>query len=56
MHFQLYRDATGHWRWRLVSSSDETIAASPVGYWNKADAELGIAIAKRAWSAAVFET
>ena len=42
MHFELFRDGTGDWRWRLKARNGRVIAVSGEGYQNKADAEGAI--------------
>lgn len=37
MVYQIYRDANGQWRWRLVAANQRIIANSGEGYFNKAD-------------------
>ena len=51
MHFKLYKDASGHWRWTLYASNGNKIADSGEGYVNKADAENGIHLVKSASAA-----
>lgn len=50
MKFQLYQKrslARGwQWRWRLRASNGKIIADSAEGYFNRADAELGIALVR----------
>jgi len=40
--FELYRDAAGEWRWRLVVPNGNIIADSGEGYASKQGAERGI--------------
>ena len=35
---ELYEDALGEWRWRLVASNGNTVATSGEGYKNKSEA------------------
>ena len=37
--FQLYRDAAGEFRWRLVAPNGKTIADSGEGYYDRSGAE-----------------
>ena len=46
MHFDLYKDTTGEWRWRLVASNGKTVADSGDSNTTKANAEAGIALVK----------
>jgi uncharacterized protein YegP (UPF0339 family) len=43
MNFSLYRDLANQWRWTLYASNHRKIADSG-GYWNKSDAQHGIAL------------
>lgn len=42
MHFELYRDADGDWRWRLKAGNGRVVASSGEGYQKKFDALAGI--------------
>lgn len=42
MHFALYKDRSGYWRWTLYAANNKKIADSAEGYWNKQDALHGI--------------
>ena len=44
--FQVYEDAAGEWRWRLVAGNDEIIADSGEGYRDKRDCLHGIELVK----------
>ena len=44
--FQVYEDAAGEWRWRLVAGNDEVIADSGEGYRDKRDCLHGIELVK----------
>ena len=55
--FQLYKDAKGEFRWRLVASNGQTIANGGEGYKSKDSAKAGIeSVKKNAPTAAVEET
>lgn len=42
-HFQLYKDASGHWRWRLrAAGNGKIIADSAEGYGNRGDCIHGM--------------
>lgn len=45
--FELYKDASGEFRWRFISSNGRTIADSGESYKNKADCQSGIELIKR---------
>jgi uncharacterized protein YegP (UPF0339 family) len=36
---QIYKDAAGEWRWRLVASNGQTVATSGEGYKNLSHCE-----------------
>jgi uncharacterized protein YegP (UPF0339 family) len=48
MHFKLYQDTSGQWRWTLYAANHRKIADSGEGYVDKADAQHGIALVKGA--------
>jgi uncharacterized protein len=52
MHFNLYEDRAGEWRWRLIASNGKTVADSGEGYSSKAKAQAGIASVKEGAAAA----
>jgi uncharacterized protein len=52
MHFNLFKDRAGEWRWRLVASNGKTVADSGEGYTTKANAQAGIASVKEGAAAA----
>ena len=45
--FELYTDAKGEFRWRLVASNGQTIATGGEGYKAKASAIAGIESVKK---------
>jgi uncharacterized protein YegP (UPF0339 family) len=52
--FELYKDAKGEFRWRLVASNGQMIANSGEGYKSKDGAKSGIeSVKKNAASAAI---
>jgi len=54
--FELYKDAKGEFRWRLVTPNGQTIATSGEGYKAKDGAKAGIeSVKKNAPTAAVEE-
>jgi uncharacterized protein len=55
MHFEIYSDHAGEWRWTLYASNGRKIADSGEGYHNKADCEHGIALVKQAGNVEVRE-
>lgn len=51
MHFEIYKDKAGEWRWRLVADNAKVIADSGEGYVEKRDAVAMVEkIQKRAHS------
>jgi uncharacterized protein YegP (UPF0339 family) len=54
--FELYKDAKGEFRWRLIASNGQMIANSGEGYKSKESAKNGIeSVKKNAASAAIEE-
>jgi uncharacterized protein YegP (UPF0339 family) len=51
MRFELYREASGDWRWRLRHQNGNVIADSAEGYRRREDCERGIEIVKAASTA-----
>ncbi|GGL68394.1 HVO_2922 family protein [Halocalculus aciditolerans] len=45
--FEVFEDAAGEWRWRLVASNGKIIADSGEGYQSKQGVERGIESVKR---------
>jgi uncharacterized protein YegP (UPF0339 family) len=45
--FELYKDAKGEFRWRLVASNGQTIATGGEGYKSKESAKAGIESVKK---------
>ena len=46
MYFALYKDASNQWRWTLYAANHRKVADSGEGYFNKSDAQNGIALVK----------
>ena len=42
MHYYVYRDVQGQWRWTLYAANNRKIANSGEGYFNKDDCVHGI--------------
>lgn len=53
MYFEMYKDASGQWRWRLKSANHQIVAVSGEGYTSKASCENGIAAVKKCGTAPV---
>ena len=45
--FEIYRDNGDQWRWRLIASNGNIIAASGEGYTSKQGAKRGIESVKK---------
>jgi uncharacterized protein YegP (UPF0339 family) len=53
--FELFKDAKGEFRWRLVASNGQTIATGGEGYKSKDSAKAGIESVKKNAAAAPIE-
>lgn len=53
--FQIFRDKSGEYRWRLRAANGQVIATSGEGYAAKADAAWGIEICKQLMPKATTE-
>lgn len=53
--FELYKDAKGEFRWRLVAPNGQTIATSGEGYKAKDSAKAGIESVKKSAATAAIE-
>ena len=53
--FELYKDAKGEYRWRLVASNGQTIATGGEGYKAKTNAKAGIEFKQNAPIAEIEE-
>jgi uncharacterized protein YegP (UPF0339 family) len=54
--FELYKDAKGEFRWRLIASNGQMIANGGEGYKSKENCKAGIeSVKKNAPSAAIEE-
>jgi uncharacterized protein YegP (UPF0339 family) len=51
MRFEIYRDHTGGWRWRLRSQNGNVVADSAEAYVHRGDCERGIELVKSSASA-----
>jgi uncharacterized protein len=45
--FELYKDAKGEFRWRLIATNGQTIASGGEGYKSKESAKNGIESVKK---------
>ena len=55
MHFTMYKDNAGEWRWTLRAANHEAIAVSSEGYTTKSSCEYSISLVKSAHTAPVYE-
>lgn len=55
LHFEVYQDRSGQYRWRLVASNGRRIADSGEGYCRKAGCLGGIELVREAFTAPVRE-
>jgi uncharacterized protein YegP (UPF0339 family) len=54
MIYQIYKDAKGEWRWRLIAANGRVIASSTEGYQSKQDCLNDIELVKQSGSAPVI--
>lgn len=55
MHFEIYKDHAGEWRWTLYAANNRKVADSGEGYHNKADCLHGIDLVRSSATAPVRE-
>tara|TARA_R110000824_G_scaffold401715_2_gene614089 strand:- start:89331 stop:89519 length:189 start_codon:yes stop_codon:yes gene_type:complete len=55
MYYEMYKDVSGYWRWRLIAANGRIVADSGEGYHNRADCLHGISLVKSAYNAPVRE-
>ena len=55
MKYEMFKDAQGDWRWRLLASNGNIVADSGEGYSNKVDCRHGIDLVKSSTNAPVQE-
>ncbi len=53
--FELFKDKSGEFRWRLIASNGQAIASSGEGYTTKESAKAGIEAVKKNAPAAELE-
>lgn len=56
MNAQIYKDASGEWRWRIRAANGKTIADSGEGYLNHSDCRHGLALVTQSWDTLTIET
>ena len=56
MHFSVYQDRAGEWRWTLYAANNRKIANSGEGCKNKSDCESAIKLVKSAAEAQVRDS
>ena len=55
MHYVIYKDSMGQWRWNLRDSNEYLIAVSGDGYPNKAECQRSIDFVKASGNAPVYD-
>ena len=55
MRFEIHKDATGDWRWRLRTQNGNVVADSAEGYRQRQDCERGIEIVRAASTATIVD-
>ena len=55
MRFELYRDAGGHWRWRLRVQNGNVVADSGESYARREDCEHAITLVQASAQASVVD-
>jgi len=55
VHYRLYKDMNGQWRWRYVAANGRIIADSGEGYVSRTDCLHGIALIKGSANSQVIE-
>jgi uncharacterized protein YegP (UPF0339 family) len=55
VYYEVYKDLSQQWRWRLVAANYKIIANSGESYWNKSDCMHAIDLVKGSFSAPVYE-
>lgn len=55
MQYQVYKDGSGQWRWRLLAANNRIIADSAESYWNQSDCITGINLVKSSSQAPVYQ-
>lgn len=53
MHYEVYKDTAGEWRWRLRAANNKIIANSGEGYANRTDCLSAIDLVKSSKDAPV---
>lgn len=54
MHYQMYRDVSGQWRWYLQSANGKKVADSGEAYHNEADCFHAIGLVKGSSQAPIY--
>jgi len=55
MHFKIYKDTTGDWRWNFKAANGRIVADSAEGYRNRSDCLNGISLVQGSSAAPVYE-
>jgi uncharacterized protein YegP (UPF0339 family) len=56
MHYVIFKDANGLWRWALYAGSNRKIAEASAGYVNKSECQSAISLVKGSAGALIHET
>jgi uncharacterized protein YegP (UPF0339 family) len=54
MQYEMFKAATGQWKWQLIAINKVVIACSGEGYWNEADCMNAITLVKASIHAPVY--
>lgn len=55
MHYEIYRDRSNYWRWRLKANNSLIIADSGQGYVNQQDCLHGIGLVQQSVGVPVYQ-
>ena len=55
MYYEIYRDRSGYWRWRLKAANHRIIADSAESYFNKTDCLHAIDLVSSSRTAKIYE-
>jgi len=54
MHFRIFQDNKGDWRWAVFQSSNRKIAESAVSYWDKQECLAAVDAMRQIKTAPIF--
>jgi len=55
LHYRIYQDAGGYWRWTFYAANNYKLADSGEGYSHRTDCLHGIALVKGSANAPIYE-